>query len=81
MALLAAITAFFSDVSPPLNYLPDQDRSGVTTGAVAASFSVASSLSVMKGAVASNAVRTGMEAAAEVVEAAAEAVEATVDAV
>ena len=38
-------------------------------------------MSVMTGAVVSNAVRTGMEAAAEVVEAAAEAVEATVDAV
>ena len=59
----------------------------VTTGTLAsslsvvASLSVASSLSVMTGAVVSNAVRTGMEAAAEVVEAAAEAVEATVDAV
>ena len=54
---------------------------GVTTGAVVASLSVASSLSVMTGAVVSNAVRTGMEAEAEVVEAAAVTVEATVYAV
>ena len=80
MALLVANTAFFSDVSPPLNYLPNPDGSGVTTGAVVAalsvvaSLSVASSLSVMKGAVASNAVRTGMEAAAELVEATVDAV-------
>ena len=46
-----------------------------------AALSVVASLSVMTGAVTSNAVRTGMEAAAEVVEAAEEVVEATVDAV
>ena len=57
----------------------------VTTGAVdvalsvVASLSVAASLSVMTGPVTSNAVRTAMEAAAEVVEAAEEVEEGLVE--